>query len=148
MTARQNLRRSGTGGSNPVPSSGESGCELDFLDHVGADVLGFLSNWDNAEFWMELERRFLRSANEKTMESARDQLHKQRNRNCGWRTLTLFKRLGVDVPLLSAREFNLVYYRLAKRYHPDHGNDAGRHELMANINAARTTILKASRQSN
>ena len=61
--------------------------------------------------------------------------------------LTLFKRLGVDVPLLSAREFSLAYYRLAKRYHRDHVNDAG-HDLMANINAARTTILKASPQSN
>jgi curved DNA-binding protein CbpA len=44
--------------------------------------------------------------------------------------LTLFKRLGVDVPSLSAREFGLAYYRLAKRFHPDHGNDAG-HDLMA-----------------
>jgi curved DNA-binding protein CbpA len=62
-------------------------------------------------------------------------------------SLTLFKRLGVDVPSLSAREFSLAYYRLAKQYHPDQGNDAG-HDLMANINAARTTILKASRHSN
>jgi DnaJ-class molecular chaperone len=57
--------------------------------------------------------------------------------------LTLFKRLGVNVSSLSAREFSLAYYRLAKRYHPDHGNSAG-HDLMATINAARTTILKAS----
>ena len=57
--------------------------------------------------------------------------------------LTLFKRLGVNVPSLSARAFSLAYYKLAKRYHPDHGNKAS-HELMANINAARTTILKAS----
>jgi curved DNA-binding protein CbpA len=56
--------------------------------------------------------------------------------------LTLFKRLGVNVPSLSARELSLAYYWLAKRYHPDHGNNAG-HDLMANINAARTTILKA-----
>jgi curved DNA-binding protein CbpA len=62
-------------------------------------------------------------------------------------SLTLFKRLGVDVPSLSAREFSLAYYRLAKRYHPDQGNDAG-HDLMANINAARTTILKAYRLRN
>jgi curved DNA-binding protein CbpA len=61
--------------------------------------------------------------------------------------LTLFKRLGVNVPALSAREFSLAYYRLAKRYHPDHGNNAGP-DLMANINAARTTILKASPNSN
>jgi DnaJ-class molecular chaperone len=61
--------------------------------------------------------------------------------------LTLFKRLGVNVSSLSAREFSLAYYRLAKRYHPDHGNNAG-HDLMANINAARTTILKAFPHSN
>ena len=61
--------------------------------------------------------------------------------------LTLFKRLGIDVPSLSAREFSLAYYRLAKRYHPDQGNDAGQ-DLMANINAARTTILKAYRHRN
>ena len=61
--------------------------------------------------------------------------------------LTLFKRLGVNVPSLSAREFSLAYYRLAKRYHLDHGNNAG-HDLMANINAARTAILKASQHSN
>jgi curved DNA-binding protein CbpA len=58
--------------------------------------------------------------------------------------LTLFKRLGVDVPSLSAREFNLAYFRLAKRYHPDRGNQNG-HELMANINAARATILTGYR---
>jgi DnaJ-class molecular chaperone len=61
--------------------------------------------------------------------------------------LTLFKRLGVDVESLSGREFSLAYYRLAKRFHPDQGNDAG-HDLMANINAARTTILKAHRHRN
>ena len=56
--------------------------------------------------------------------------------------LILFKRLGVDAPSLSAREFSLAYLQLARRYHPDKGN-AKSHELMANINAARTTILKA-----
>jgi DnaJ-class molecular chaperone len=61
--------------------------------------------------------------------------------------LTLFKRLGVDVESLSSSEFSLAYHQLAKRFHPDQGNDAG-HDLMANINAARTTIMKASRQSN
>ena len=44
----------------------------------------FLSNWDNPEFWVELERRFLRSANERTTESVRGQLHKERNRYCGY----------------------------------------------------------------
>ena len=58
--------------------------------------------------------------------------------------LTLYKRLGVDVPSLSAREFNLAYFQLAERYHPDQGNQNSR-ELMANINAARTAILKAYR---
>jgi DnaJ-class molecular chaperone len=56
--------------------------------------------------------------------------------------LILFKRLGVDVRSLSAREFSLAYLQLARRYHPDSGNPKS-HELMANINAARTTILKA-----
>lgn len=108
----------------------------------------FLSNWDNSEFWVELEKRFLRSPNGRTSESARAKLHKERNRRSelGGR-VTLFKRLGIDVPSLSDREFSLAYYRLAKRYHPDQGNDAG-HDLMANINAARTAILKASRHSN
>ena len=58
--------------------------------------------------------------------------------------LTLYKRLGVDVPSLSAREFSLAYFQLAKRYHPDQGNQNSQ-ELMANINAARTTIQKAYR---
>jgi curved DNA-binding protein CbpA len=56
--------------------------------------------------------------------------------------LLLFRRFGVDVPSLSAKEFTLAYFRLAKRYHPDQGN-RGNRELMANINAARTEILKA-----
>jgi len=66
-----------------------------------------------------------------------------------WRTrfasdnaLLLFRRLGVDVPSLSAREFNLAYFQLAKRYHPDQGNRSN-YELMANINVARETIRKA-----
>ena len=54
----------------------------------------------------------------------------------------VLKRLGVDVRSLSAREFSLAYLQLARRYHPDRGNQKS-HELMANINAARTTILKA-----
>ena len=53
--------------------------------------------------------------------------------------LILFKRLGVDVRSLSAREFGLAYLQLARRYHPDSGNPKSH----ANINAARTTILKA-----
>ena len=48
--------------------------------------------------------------------------------------LILYKRLGVDVPSLSTSEFTLAYFRLAKRYHPDQGNQES-HELMANINA-------------
>jgi DnaJ-class molecular chaperone len=60
--------------------------------------------------------------------------------------LIRFKRLGVDVPSLSAREFSLAYYRLAKRHHPDRAEQTSR-DLMASINAARTTILKAYRES-
>jgi DnaJ-class molecular chaperone len=56
----------------------------------------------------------------------------------------LFRRLGIDVRSMSRREFSMRYYALARRYHPDqngyHGSDT--HELMASINAARTTILK------
>jgi DnaJ-class molecular chaperone len=54
---------------------------------------------------------------------------------------TLFRRLGVDVQWLSAEDFKLSYYRLARRYHPDLNRNG--HELMANINAARAAILKA-----
>jgi DnaJ-class molecular chaperone len=57
---------------------------------------------------------------------------------------TLFKRLGIDVRSISDKEFTASYFALAKRYHPDRGNQKT-HELMANINAARTTILKTHR---
>ena len=56
----------------------------------------------------------------------------------------LFKRLGIDVRSISRREFTFAYFSLAKRYHPDLGNQKT-HELMANINAARTMILKCHR---
>ena len=56
--------------------------------------------------------------------------------------LILFNRLGVDVRSLSARQFSLAYLELARRYHPDRGHVKS-HKLMANINAARMTILKA-----
>lgn len=58
--------------------------------------------------------------------------------------VALFQRLGVDVRSLSAKEFTAAYFRLAKRYHPDRGNQQT-DELMANINAARTAILKCRR---
>ena len=58
--------------------------------------------------------------------------------------LALFKRLGVDVRSISAREFTAAYFALAKRYHPDCG-DQKTHDLMANINAARTAILRRHR---
>jgi DnaJ-class molecular chaperone len=58
--------------------------------------------------------------------------------------IALFKRLGIDVRSTSAKEFTAYYFALAKRYHPDCGNQKT-HELMANINAARTTILKTRR---
>lgn len=53
----------------------------------------------------------------------------------------LFRRLGVNVQTLSPEEFNAAYYRLALRYHPDISPRT--HELMANINAARTVVLKS-----
>ena len=58
--------------------------------------------------------------------------------------MALFQRLGVDVRSISATEFTAAYFALAKRYHPDHG-DQQTHDLMANINAARTAILKCRR---
>jgi len=58
---------------------------------------------------------------------------------------SLFHRLGVDVRSISARDFTAAYFGLAKRYHPDCGNQNTR-DLMANINAARTTILQSYRK--
>jgi hypothetical protein len=55
--------------------------------------------------------------------------------------LRLFKRLGVNVPSLFRWEFKAAYYSLARRYHPD-TNPSG-HELMAHINAARSTIINS-----
>ena len=54
---------------------------------------------------------------------------------------TLFKRLGVDVRSISAREFTAAYFALAKRYHPDRG-DQKTHDLMASINATRAEIIR------
>jgi curved DNA-binding protein CbpA len=56
----------------------------------------------------------------------------------------LFRRLGVSPEMLSRSEFSEAYYRLVRRYHPD-VNPAAQ-ELMANINAARTTILQSYRR--
>jgi curved DNA-binding protein CbpA len=57
--------------------------------------------------------------------------------------VALFQRLGIDVRSISAKEFTAAYFVLAKRYHPDRGKQTN--ELMANINAARTAILKCRR---
>ena len=54
----------------------------------------------------------------------------------------LFSRLGIDVPHLTRAEFAAAYIALAKRYHPNGGTFADE-ELMKNINAARTTILRS-----
>jgi curved DNA-binding protein CbpA len=59
--------------------------------------------------------------------------------------LSLFRRLGVNVETMSQRDFRIIYFSLAKRYHPDR-NPCGA-ELMANINAARATILNSYRKS-
>jgi curved DNA-binding protein CbpA len=59
--------------------------------------------------------------------------------------LTLFRRLGVNVETMSQRDFRIIYFSLAKRYHPDRNPRSA--ELMANINAARTTILNSCRTS-
>ena len=55
----------------------------------------------------------------------------------------LFRRLGVDVPSLSPRDFTAAYFQLAWRHHPDLNRETG--GLMAAINAARTTILQSYR---
>jgi len=57
--------------------------------------------------------------------------------------LALFRRLGVDVETLNSTDFSLAYFALAKRYHPD--RNPGGAELMANINAARATIVNSHR---
>ena len=57
----------------------------------------------------------------------------------------LFRRLGVNVETMNPRDFSISYFTLAKRYHPDRNpHGAG---LMANINAARATILNSYRTS-
>jgi DnaJ-class molecular chaperone len=53
----------------------------------------------------------------------------------------LFRRLGVDVASIPRAEFKAAHFHLARRYHPDMNPSA--HELMANINGARHTILKS-----
>jgi hypothetical protein len=57
--------------------------------------------------------------------------------------LMLFRRLGVNVEVLKPEEFRAAYYRLCRRYHPD--INPATHDLMANINAARSTILRSWR---
>jgi DnaJ-class molecular chaperone len=53
----------------------------------------------------------------------------------------LFIKLGVNVQSMTKQEFTVAYYGLAKRYHPDR-TGMRTAELMANINAARTWLLK------
>ena len=59
--------------------------------------------------------------------------------------LALFRRLGVHPEVLSRSEFSMAYFRLARRYYPDVNPAA--FELMTNINAARTAIMRSYRQS-
>jgi curved DNA-binding protein CbpA len=46
---------------------------------------------------------------------------------------------------MSQRDFRIIYFSLAKRYHPD--RNRGGAELMAEINAARAAILNSYRSS-
>ena len=55
--------------------------------------------------------------------------------------LALFRRLGVNVEIMTRDDFRISYFALAKRCHPDHNPRNA--ELMANINAARAVILKS-----
>lgn len=58
--------------------------------------------------------------------------------------IALFRRLGVNVEAMNSSDFRLCYLALVRRYHPDYGPRY--HELMVNINAARTTILQSYRR--
>jgi len=58
---------------------------------------------------------------------------------------SLFRRLGVNVETMAQRDFSISYFALAKRYHPDRNPHSA--ELMANINAARATIVNCYRKS-
>jgi DnaJ-class molecular chaperone len=58
---------------------------------------------------------------------------------------SLVQRLGVHPDMLSRSEFSAAHYQLARRYHPD-VNPAAL-DLMANINAALTAILKSYRRA-
>jgi len=51
---------------------------------------------------------------------------------------------GLHARSPSRADFSAAYYRLARRYHPD--VNPATHELMANINAARTVILQSYRR--
>ena len=74
------------------------------------------------------------------------QTHKQRDRKMILQdAFDLFRRLGVHSEMISRPEFSAAYYGLARRFHPD--VNPATHELMANINAARTTILQSYRRS-
>jgi DnaJ-class molecular chaperone len=55
--------------------------------------------------------------------------------------IALFRRLGVNAEALDPRDFRHCYLNLVRRYHPDYNPKY--HELMANINCARSTILQA-----
>lgn len=58
--------------------------------------------------------------------------------------LLLFRRLGFEVREMTPQEFSQAYFTLAKRYHPDIGNQ-NTGELMANINVARQVIRDSYR---
>ena len=55
--------------------------------------------------------------------------------------LALFRRLGVNVEIMTRDDFRVSYFFLAKRYHPD--RNPRNAQLMANINAARAVILES-----
>jgi len=57
----------------------------------------------------------------------------------------LFRRLGCDVATMAQPDFHIRYFALAKGYHSDRNPDGA--ELMTNINAARTAILKSYREA-
>jgi DnaJ-class molecular chaperone len=52
--------------------------------------------------------------------------------------------LGIHPEMMSRSDFSRAYFQLARRYHPD--VNPATPELMANINAARTEILRSYRR--
>ena len=101
------------------------------------------TSWSGAPTWGQLASH---ARMQRTAGGPLRQTHKQRDRKMILQdAFDLFRRLGVHSEMISRPEFSAAYYGLARRFHPD--VNPATHELMANINAARTTILQSYRRS-